>query len=93
MDRIPNRHSDHRVAFCTFGAVAYELKVATLFADWRSTKLSSLIFLNYSVFLAKNLSQALVQLGRQLPCNVKSLWELQSRAMLSRGAPLRLKHA
>ena len=47
------------------------LKVATLFADWRSTKLSSLILLNSSVFLAKNLSQAHDQLWQQLPCNAK----------------------
>ena len=26
MDRIFNRHSNHRLTFCTFGVVAYELK-------------------------------------------------------------------
>ena len=30
MDRISNRHSNHRFAFYTFGAVVYELKVAFL---------------------------------------------------------------
>ena len=55
MDNISNRHSEHRFVFCTFGAVAYKLKVASLFADWRSTKLASLILLNFSVFFKRRI--------------------------------------
>ena len=53
--------------------MAYELKVATVVADWRSTKLSSLILLNSSVFQAKHLSQTHVQQWQQLPFNVKPM--------------------
>ena len=44
-----------------------KLKLASLFADWRSTKLATLILLDPSVLVAKNLSQDHVRLWRQLP--------------------------
>ena len=63
MDRITNQNSDHRFAFCTFGAVAVWIKSWISFWNWRSTKLASLIPLNFSVLVAKNLSQ-----GRRCIC-------------------------